>query len=66
MENVSVVGLNISQNLEVTEHVAINMVDRKSTGSLTSNCFVEVTRYIAVNKFMWRIVCLTLYLIFVC
>jgi hypothetical protein len=55
MEIVSVIGLKKSQNLEVTEHVAINKVDRKSTGSLTSNCFVEVTQYIAVNKFMWRL-----------
>ena len=55
MENVSVDCLNKSQILEVTEHVAINKVDGKSTGGLTSNCFVEVTQYIAVKKFMWRL-----------
>lgn len=55
MENVSVDCLNKSQILEVTEHVAINKVDGKSTGGLTSNCFVEVTQYVAVKKFMWRL-----------
>ena len=40
-------------------------LDGKGMSMITS-IVLEVTRYIAVNKFMWRIVCLTLFLIVVC
>jgi hypothetical protein len=40
MENVSVIGFELKSKIEVTEYVAIKMVDGKSTGGFTSNCIL--------------------------